>query len=231
MNPNHIIFASNQIKLIAVGICRTDRGNTHTGVAYRHSNGKVHFFHQAWDHDTRDNPIAAESQQMGGPFFCITPTIEDDRAMAIASFWEFVASRGEQIAYALRDDPEALFDPNTGMLAIPNGRGLSCSTFVLVLFRSVRFPYIDTTGWPVNRPGDAEFQARLVNFLDNCCDDKEHVEAVRMEIGCERIRPEEVAGAALYLDLPVRYHCAEDAGIFVRGSLCVLQHQSLVGMP
>jgi hypothetical protein len=226
MNPGHVTLNSGQIPFIAVGICKTDRGNTHTGVAYRHSDGTVHFFHQAWHHITRDEQIASESAAMHGPFFCVIPAMEADRARAIAGFWEFVASKRERIGYALRDDPDALFEPGTGLLTLPNGLGLSCSTFVLVLFRSVRFPIIDTTGWPVDRPGDREAQERLLQVLERNCDDRNHVEAVRREIqnGCERVRPEEVAGAVLYPTLPVRHPEAEDAGLFILGGLCLHGH-------
>jgi hypothetical protein len=219
MNPAHIALSSARIPFIAVAICRTSHGNLHTGVVFRRANGDIRFFHQAWDHITRDDSLRQGSEEMGGPFLCIVPPVEDDRAIAIAEFWEFVASRGEQIGYALRDDPDALFDPVTGTLALPNGRGLSCSTFVLVLFRSVRFPYIDTTDWPTGRPGDPEAQAALVGSLERTCPDLNHVEGVRREIGCERVRPEEVSGAALYPMLPVQHPAVEDAGFFVRGSV------------
>src|SRR5262249_13248853 len=129
-------------------------------------------FHQAWHHITRDAPIASESAAMNGPFFCVMPAIEPDRARAIAAFWEFIASRNETIGYALRHDPHALFDPQTGRLTMPTGVGLSCSTFVLVLFRSVRFPLVDTAGWPVSRPGDREFQEMLLEVLDKTCKDR-----------------------------------------------------------
>jgi len=226
MNPAHVALNSEQIPMVAIGICRTEYGNTHTGAAYRHSDGSVHLLHQAWHHITRDAPIASESAELHGPFFCVMPVIEPDRARAIAGFWEFVASRGEKIGYALRDDPQALFDPETGRLTMPDGLGLSCSTFVLVLFRSVRFPYINTAGWPIGRPGDREAQEKILEVLEKTCRDRAHIEGVRQEIarGCERVRPEEVAGAALYDMLPVQHHQAEDAGLFIQGGLCLLGH-------
>jgi hypothetical protein len=222
MDPDRLTLDAQTIPFLAIGICRTSHGNTHTGVAYRNAKAEVRFFHQAFHHVTREGPIAIESEQMGGPFFCVVLSVEEDRARAIAGFWEFIASLGEQIGYALRDDPDALFDPNTGTLVLPNGKGLSCSTFVLTLFRSVRLPLIDTAGWPSDRPGDREAQQTLVRFLEQHCGDREHVEAVRREIGCERVRPEEIAGAGLSRRLPVRYPEVEDAGLFIRGGLHVL---------
>jgi hypothetical protein len=163
---------------------------------------------------------------MHGPFFCVVPIIEPDRAKAIALLWEFITSQRQMIGYALKDDQDALFDENTGRLVMPNGLGLSCSTFVLVLFRTARYPIIDTTGWPLNRPGDKEAQEKLVQVLEKTCGDRAHIGAVKreMENGCERVRPEEVAGAALYDHPRVQYPEVEDAGLFIRGGLCLLGH-------
>lgn len=222
MNPDHLTLDVQSIPFLAIGIGRTSRGNLHTGVAFRNADGEVRFFHQAFHHITRAGSIAEESEQLGGPFFCVVPPVEADRARAIAGFWDFIASRGEQIGYSLRDDPYAHFDPNTGVLILANGNGLSCSTFVLALFRSVRLPLLDSTGWPVDRPGDRETQQELVRLLELHCGDQDHVEAVRQEIGCERVRPEEIAGAGLWRQFPVRYPEAEDAGLFIRGGLHVL---------
>lgn len=230
MNPDHLALTSQQISFIAVAICRTRHGNTHTGVAYRAMTGDVQCFHQAWDHITRNGPIDTESNHMEGPFFCVSPTVETDRARAIAAFWEFVAGQGETIGYALRDDPDAHFDENTGRLVLLNGNGLSCSTFVLALFRSVSFPYIDTTGWPIDRAGDREAQERLMRVLEHTCLNKNHIDQVKQEIGCERIRPEEVAGAALSESLPVRHPDAEDAGHYICGALAALGRLGRVGM-
>jgi hypothetical protein len=224
MNPDHVAINFHQIEYIAIGIGRTGYGTTHTGVAYRHSDGLVHLFHQAFHCDTKDGPIGREATSIQGPFFCVVPKVEPDRASAIAGLWEFIAKTGQPIGYALKDDEEAVFNEDTGRLVMPNGIGLSCSTFVLALFRSAKFPIIDTHGWPTNRPGDREAQESLVTMLEMLCNDASHVEAVRKEIGCERIRPEEIAGAALYSGPSVRYQEVEDAGLFILGGLCVRSH-------
>jgi hypothetical protein len=222
MNPDHVALGQASVPFLAVAICRTRHGNLHTGAVYRDAAGDLRLFHQAWHHNTRDGPVASEVAQLGGPLCCVVPAVEPVRARAIAGFWEFVASRRESLGYALQEDPEAVFDANTGLLIMPNGIGLSCSTFVLALFRGARFPLIDTTDWPASRPGDREAQQHLVDLLEQTCQDKAHVEVVRAQIGCERVRPEEVAGAALYPGPAARHQAAEDGGLFIRGALCVL---------
>jgi hypothetical protein len=213
MNLDRIVLDASSLDVVAVAICRTGHGNTHTGVVYRDFDGRLLLFHQAWQHETRNEPLDGARTDLGGSFLCVSPDIDRDRARNLAALCELIAATGEPIAYALRDDPEALFDEHTGRLTLPNGKGLSCSTFVLALFRSARLPLVDTTDWPTDRPGDRAFQELLVHILEHTGASPDHVAAVRTEIGCARIRPEEVAGAALFSALPVRHPGAEAAGL------------------
>jgi hypothetical protein len=212
MNLDRIIPGDSSLDMVAVAVCRTRYGNTHTGVVYRAFDGRLLLFHQAWHHDTRNEPLDEARTDLGGPFLCVSPDIDRDRARNLAALCELIAGTGESIAYALRDDPEALFDEHTGRLTLPNGKGLSCSTFVMSLFRSARLPLVDTTDWPLDRPSDRAFQELLLHVLERTGADPDHVAAVRAELGCARIRPEEVAGAALFSVLPVRHPDAEVAG-------------------
>lgn len=224
MVPGQIRVDPAQVAAIAVGICRTGYGNMHTGVVYKNDAG-VWFFHQAMHFHTVKQAIAEAVADLAGPFCCVVPAaVELERAKAVAGFWDFIAARGEPIAYALQDDPHATFDENTGKLVLPNGRGLSCATFVLVLFRAARLTLVDTTAWPTDRAGDKTAQEMIVKILDGYCKDRNHVEEVRKEIGCERVRPEEVAGSALYEKNPVRHREAEDAGHFILGNIHMLSH-------
>jgi hypothetical protein len=210
---DRIVLDDSLLDRVAVAICRMRYGNTHTGVVYRDFDGRLLLLHQAWHHETRNEPLGEARTDVGGPFSCVSPDIDQDRARNLAALCELVASTGEPIAYALREDPEALFDEHTGRLTLPNGKGLSCSTFVMALFRSARLPLLDTTDWPLDRPGDRAFQELVVHILERTGADPDHVAAVRTELGCARIRPEEVAGAALFSVLPVRHASAECAGL------------------
>ena len=194
-------------------------------MVYR-DHGTLRFLEQGFHHFTRNEPVQNSIQQYGGVFLFAVPDLEEDRARNVAGMCRLIAKwlvdkRLSGFAYALKLDDEALFDPFTGELAMPNGVGLSCSTFVIVVFRSSRVRFIDFEGWPV-RPGDVAAQERLVNLLDNWRDQgrasAEHVEKVRNEIGCVRARPEEVAGVCI-LDLPGNYPAAESAGDAILAAL------------
>ena len=204
---------------IAVVVSRTRHETLHAGVAFQAESGEFFLFHQAFHYRTLREPLHQGLGGLGGPWRISTPPTSLVRATAIAEFWEFVAAIGEPIGYALRYDPDAHFDNETGLLVLPNGVGLSCSTFVLALFNSVRLPLIDTTGWPNNRPEDVIAQQELIRLLNKVRADESHLLAVRQEIGCERIRPEEVGGAAEQTAIPVQFSIAGPAGERIRQNL------------
>jgi len=214
MDLSRIKTSERDVPFVAVGICDTGQ-NIHTGVVYR-DHETVRFLEQGFHELTRNEPVQNSIHQHSGRFLF---DLEEDRARNIAGMCRLIAKwlvdkRVSGFAYALRFDEDARFDPFTGELAMANGVGLSCSTFVIVVFRSSRVRFIDFEDWPV-RAGDVIAQERLVKLLENWRDQgrasPEHVEKVRSEIGCVRARPEEVAGICM-LDLPGKYPAAERAG-------------------
>jgi len=224
MNRESITVRPEDIPVLAIGICQTVYGNTHVGVVHRELGGQLLFFHQAWHHQTHNQPLHDASRELGGVFLSVVPDIEMDRARAIAGLFRLIARTGQSVAYALRDDPQTMFDEVTGRLVMPNGKGLNCATFVLVLFRTARLPLVDTTDWP-QRPEDKEMHERLIAMLTRTGASSDHIQAVREEIGCVRVRPEEVAGAGMYThtSLPVRFPHVEAAGCVILRTLTMMK--------
>ena len=208
-----------EVAVLAVGVCRTPLGNTHVGIVHRDADGRLLFLEQAFHKYTRNDAVARSVAYCDGRFVHIVPDIDPDRAELVAGLCRLISATGPAFAYALRHDPEAKFDPHTGELALPNGMGLNCSTFVLVVFKSARIPLIDFTDWP-SRAEDAQAHELLIRWLEETQPPAEqaHMEAVRREIGCVRARPEEVAGACL-CRLPARFEQAEPAGKVILGTL------------
>ncbi len=85
-----------------------------------------------------------------------------------------------------------------------DGNGLNCSNFVLVVFLMEGISLIDFTTWQ-ERPEDADWHSYLVDQLEHYGASSDHVAVVRSEIGCARVRPEEVAGACLEAVLPTTF--------------------------
>ena len=217
MDVSRIKRSEEDVRHVAVGICDTG-SNTHTGIVHR-DRGTVRLLEQGFHHCTRNDPVQTSVERYRGLFLFVVPDLEEDRARNVAGMCRLIAKhlvneKSSGFAYALRFDEEARFDQFTGELAMPNGIGLSCSTFVIVVFRSARIRFIDFENWPV-RPGDVLAQKQLVEMLLNWRDrghaSPEHVEKVRGEIGCVRARPEEIAGVCM-LNLPGKYPAAETAG-------------------
>jgi hypothetical protein len=219
MDGSRLKKTEDDVSVLAVGICMTPHGNTHTGIVHRDLANEARFFEQAFHKLTRNELVSEAVQYCHQRFLFAVPDLVYERAECIAGLCRLISSTGPSFAYALKHDPLARFDERTGQLTLSDGRGLNCSTFVLVVFRTARAPLIDFEGWP-ERDGDKEDQAKLVGWLRSMQppSEQEHIDAVEKEIGCIRARPEEVAGACL-VDMPAHFAEASDAGSWVRTEL------------
>lgn len=130
-----------------------------------------------------------------------SPAIPPERADALAALCDLIARRHGPagLDYALRYN-EGRFDLGTGELILgPGCCGLTCSTFVLAVFRSGGFELLRQREWK-ERPGDRARQESLVAMLLKHQDwlgiPQEHIERVRGEIGCVRFSPADVVSAS-----------------------------------
>jgi hypothetical protein len=225
LDISRLLLSPANLPLVTVGVCQHDHGR-HVGVTYR-AKGVAMFLHQAWHKYQAVDLLDDVWKRFKGQFVFAAPDIEPDRAKAVSGFCRAIArdiATGEsQIGYALQYDPDALVDRHTGKLALPNGKGLTCVTYVLVIFKSAKLPIIDFEGWP-ERPADL---AAHTNLLDALCKDlarveHEHCFAVAKELRCVRCRPEEICGACLCMrpgSPAIKHAHAEPAGEAVIGSL------------
>ena len=99
--------------------------------------------------------------------------------------------------------PESYFDEN-GLFCTSDPRyGLNCSTFVVRVFESGKYPLVRIEGWP-RRQDDIPCQQWLVGHLERALRTdpggsitQAKVDFAQSQIGCPRIRPPETAGACL----------------------------------
>jgi hypothetical protein len=119
------------------------------------------------------------------------------------------------IPYAF-SSPESCFNLVTGEYELsPMRYGLTCASFVLGIFDTTGLKLLDYDSWPVGREGDAEFQLKMIAYLEKWNASPEHINAVRKETGSVRFRPEEVAGASQTVPMPVKFANASLAGLRV----------------
>lgn len=208
----------NAIPLVAVACCQGS-SHRHVGIAYL-SRGEAMFIDQAWHREQRAIPLADVCKSFKGRVVFGAPDLDRDRAKALAGYCRAIArevSAGRSnIAYAFRFDPDAFFDRHTGRLAMPSGKGLTCVTYALVIFKSAQLPLINFDGW-LERDEDRQFHDKLVELLRPHVD-PEHLKELQAEVRCVRCRPEEICGACACLgvsDPAVTFGEASSAGLRV----------------
>ncbi len=96
-------------------------------------------------------------------------------------------------------------------------------TFVLAVFQSFQIRLADADSWPTGRAKDIEAHRRLVEFLSTRSDvTSAHLEGVRSEVGCIRIRPEELAATGFFNAWPIKFPSAEPMSLRILKSLSKL---------
>ena len=208
-------ISPDSVPYIAVAIGRTSHGNTHTGIVHRDPIDGVLLLEHAFHFDLRNNALSSE-------YGCVVPNLPRERARSVAGLCRLIGQRNSDrkgdseagFPYALRHDPHSRFDTLSGTLLLgKHGKGLTCATFVLVVFSSFGVSLVDFAGWPW-REEDALWHRSIVELLKRLCNDLEHIRVVESEIGidCCRFRCEEVAGASTVDDLPASFAESEEAG-------------------
>ncbi len=194
---------------------------SHVGILYRFD-GVMYVLDQCWHERFRCEPADK-------PYPCVVPNLLDAEFDNIVSACELFVDRNirrpsGRLPMGFKQPQKARFNAE-GELIWDGSVGLTCATFVLAVFDAVRIPLVDLRGWR-RRDADDERHSSLLRLMELGNDaaripkaSKEHIERVRAELPCVRVRPEEVAGAALFLDRPVGFDEAERAGLWLRAQL------------
>lgn len=145
---------------------------------------------------------------------CVICKIEAVRLPAIAAFarrlWRKNKNHG--IPYAFSSPEQEWFSPDGQLQLGPDRLGLTCSNFVLALFRAAGFSLVRLETWE-SRAEDRQWQESVLaewgpDIAEARQATQEHFAQVREEIGTVRCRPVEVAAAALAEDLPCNFQMA-----------------------
>ena len=211
MLPEAVCDRLSESQDVGLVLCRTPHGNTHTGITFAWA-GQLYLYHQAFHYLTRAEAFDEEITRIGGASLVVAVPYPPARQKAIAGFLNSLRLVDPQYPYSLRYDPDAVIDPVLGRLVTNAGLGLSCVSFVLAILRSCRVQLVDAATWPTDRPEDLLAQESLIGFLTGRTT-PEHLEAVKAERGCTRIRAEEAVAAGGFLQYPVQYDVAEPASI------------------
>lgn len=208
MSNRQIHHAGDNITGVAVAIRRQSSGNTHTGILCRHEDGQLILVHLQWDYD-----LAYEV--FDGTYSWVVPSLLTEEQNDIRGVCRAIARCMPHIHYSFKFDTEAKLDPDTAALiseAAPFG--LTCSTFVMAVFKSAELQLIQAAGWP-ERVEDERWYQRLVKHMGNTGVDPEHIAKVEKDVKVIRVRPEETAGACLESYRQVEFARASQNGLSV----------------
>ena len=186
--------------------------HTHAGVLYqRAEDNAVRHLHLAWHHNLRDD------SGLPGKTGWIEPTLSASVLDDVVFIAGLIAKRTENgtVPYGLALEGASLDD--RGVVVFDGEQGLTCATFVMIVFAKVGVALLDRQTWvtgpdAARRAEDGKHQAALVAALRRTSGAQQHAERVSKEVGCTRFRAEEVAAATACSPQPVPYAVAEPAG-------------------
>lgn len=183
----------------------------HIGVRYRaHDDGRLRHAHLAFHHEFE------VEEGIDPNFRWVMPSLSEDELSDVATSARLVARRyiDGRIPYAFGFDGQH-FQEVDGSLVLGHRLGLTCATFVLLLFRHARIELVETSSWDARSQTrceeDVHAHQTLLKYLRGR--DAEHARKVEAQ-GVEdtRIRAEEVAAASGLTPHPVPFKRAEHAG-------------------
>ena len=189
----------------------------HIGVRYvADDDGALRHMHLAFHHAFEDSACAPDDA------LWVVPGLRDEELEDVATSARLVARRHHdgRIPYAF-DKRGAHFSAE-GALVLGGSAGLTCATFVLVLFEHANLHLVDEVTWDAGRSAarideDERAQGELVAFLEKR--DAAQAKRVEGEVGCTRVRAEEVAGASGIPGHPISFARAEPAGRYLLARL------------
>jgi hypothetical protein len=219
MRGERFHHSCRDVPALAIFVMRTN-GGTHTGILHR-NRGVLWVLDLCWHERLRSSPCRDD-------LACVVPDLEAEEINDLTGMCRLIDRRHQEqaltggflVPYAFRFNRETTFSAVTGELLLAEGVGLSCSTFVLTVFESAKVSLVDLTGWPA-RPEDEAQQTRLLRMMQDGIPGfappalPEHVERVRSELPCVRVRPEEVAASAMADDLPANFERVERGGRWI----------------
>ena len=176
--------------IVGVAISIMPLGNTHTGVIYRDADNHVLFLHLEFH-------LRLKNTNFDTSYLCADPCLETEDAEAVAGYCRLLANGIAPIQFAIHYNTIGRFVKRKEQVVLTKeGKGLNCSTFVMTIFNSAGNPLIDFERWP-KRPTDIIWHQKLIAFLKSEGATLNHIKKVAKDIGCARVRPEEVVGACL----------------------------------
>lgn len=196
----------------AVVTVNTGAVGAHVGLYYRADDaGARQHLHLAF-HFRLKNDSAPDADALW-----VAPRLDEFALADVRRSARLIARRHEdgRIPYAFQQG-SAHFS-TTGVLELNGSLGLTCATFLDLVFAHAGIPLLDAPTWETGRSPtrcaeDEAAQRQLVSYLRRMHGTAKHADLVEKEIPCTRIRAEEVAAASGMTGHPIPFLRAEPEG-------------------
>jgi hypothetical protein len=186
-----------RVSEFGVAIREIDPAQNHCAILYKLDGREARLCHFADHHDLRDEITHA-------PYLWADAGLDPANRRFVAAWVGNLYINKDNIPYGL-DSAGCCFDVATGeFITPPIGKGLTCSTFITSVLRSLGFDVLKESEWP-QRSADVVFGQTVVERLVAAHANEDHIQAVKADIGAQRFRPEEVVGAITLSAWPVEF--------------------------
>ena len=186
-----------------------DDGQLHMGLLYRPDAMPSLLLHLRTHFDLRNEEPTAE-------YRWLQVDLDELNRRAIVGLCELIATSQSKVPYGFSYNGQ-YFEPTGNFIEPGFGNGLTCATFVMAVFRTVKIEILKTEEW-TTRPEDITWQRALTAHLR-----KEWgpflADGVEKHIGDPRFRPDEVAAGATIDARPLSLEDASNMGQAIRRQL------------
>ncbi|MBI1826972.1 MAG: hypothetical protein HY287_08305 [Planctomycetes bacterium] len=191
----------SEISVVAIALKETYPTQRHIGILHRNrETNQVLLLDLAWHLKLRNDPPEDDYIWVDPP---ISPREATQVAMICRKVWR--ANRRRKVPYGFSAPNDSFDEETSEFLVGPTKFGLTCATFVLAIFHHAGLVLIDRETW-VHRNDDTIFQQQVIRALaEGGTASKEHISHLESEVGCIRIRPEEVGSASAQSPWPVKF--------------------------
>jgi hypothetical protein len=191
----------------------------HVGLLYQADDQQaLRLLHQAWHYDSRAEDLGAYVGRSRFPLFWVQPGLDHFEQSDLRVQAMLAATRLEDggIPYAFNPRDAAMSE---GVVSLGTSLGLTCATFLLLLFAGADVALLDAATWESaltteRAQADEQAQRTIVEYLGSEEDPRarEHAQKLDADVGATRIRAEEVAAASSFAARPVAFAAAAPAG-------------------
>jgi len=217
-----VVPFANQPEVAAAIISRDPNNNLlHTGIYFKTAENRVCILHLGWE-----NSVLTAGHWRQGRRLWAAPPVAQERLDGIAARCELILDgfrESRTFPYGF-GYPDAEIDRTTGRCVSGEGaRGLTCSTFVLAVFKTQGILLIDEANWPTRKRADLRFVRFVRRIVARGPSPKIHLRIVRrLERGVQkgriRFRPEEII-AAMRFTMPATFDDVYDEAFKIRSLL------------